>query len=183
MSAIHRDEPIGATQFDPRAFRQALGQFATGVAIVTTPGDGKRAIGVTINSFNSVSIDPPLVLFSIARAAYSLDALLTATGYAINVLSQRQRWISDQFARAQADKWSRVDHEIGELGAPLIKGALAHFECLPHANYEGGDHIIFVGKVRRFSSVSGQPLVFFRGSYRELTDEEHAPIWPLPMHY
>lgn len=171
---------------DGRAFRKALGEFATGVAIITARGGGQQAIGLTMSSFNSVSVDPPLVLFSVDRRAYSLGAMLAATGFAVNVLSREQEWISDKFARALGDKWSEVEHTLGHEEAPLLSGALAHFECEPYANHEGGDHIIFVVRVLRYSARNdaAQPLIFFRGSYRDLVSEsEREPAWPLPIHY
>ncbi len=171
---------------DGRGFRKALGEFATGVAIITARSKGEELIGMTMSSFNSVSVDPPLVLFSVDRRAYSLDAMLVASGFAVNVLSRDQEWLSDRFARALGDKWSSVEHTIGHEEAPLLSGALAHFECEPYANYEGGDHIIFVVRVLRYS-VRGdpaQPLIFFRGRYRDLVGEgEREPAWPLPIHY
>jgi flavin reductase (DIM6/NTAB) family NADH-FMN oxidoreductase RutF len=173
------------TAFDPRAFRQALGQFATGVAIITAEGDDAAAIGITMSSFNSVSLDPPLVLFSVDRKANSLKAMLEAKGFAVNILSRSQEHLSNQFAKALTDKWSDVEHTLGHAQAPLLHGALAHFECEPYAHYDGGDHVIFVGRVVRFSTRPDlDPLIFFRGKYCDLTTETRpAPQWPLPIHY
>jgi len=169
---------------DPRAFRRALGQFATGVAVITAQSDKGKPVGLTMSSFNSVSVDPPLILFSIDRAAFSFAAMTEAAGYAVNILGRDQEHLSNQFARSLSDKWSAVEHTLGHAAAPLIAGALAHFECEPFAQYDGGDHLIFVGRVVRFSSYSNaDPLVFFRGTYRNLADTQHAPEWPLPMHY
>lgn len=171
--------------FDPKAFRQALGQFATGVAIITAEGDDSSAIGMTMSSFNSVSLDPPLVLFSVDRKAHSLDAMLQAKGYAVNILSRSQEKLSNQFAKALTNKWSDVEHTPGHAQAPLLHGALVHFECEPYAHYDGGDHVIFVGRVLRFSMRTDlDPLIFFRGKYCDLTTETRpAPQWPLPIHY
>lgn len=172
--------------FDAQAFRKTLGCFATGVAVVTAMGGNGALIGVTMSSFNSVSLDPPLVLFSIGRKAYSLNAMLEARGFGINLLSRGQRGLSDRFAKAQTDKWRDVAHVVSDLEAPLLDGALAHFECRPHMHYDGGDHVIFVVRVLRFSTpVSGEgPLIFFGGRYRSLEDEDQAtPAWPLPLHY
>ncbi|MBN8942736.1 MAG: flavin reductase family protein [Rhizobiales bacterium] len=180
-------EVAEAPAFDGRAFRRALGQFATGVAIVTAHGGAGEAIGLTMSSFNSVSIDPPLILFSADRKALSLPAMLAAKGYAVNILSRGQEHLSNQFARAQADKWAAVSHQAGHAEAPLLKDALAHFECEPYAHYDGGDHVIFVGRVVRFSTLEAsetQPLLFFRGKYHGVDAEgERAPLWPLPIHY
>ncbi|SHI98324.1 NADH-FMN oxidoreductase RutF, flavin reductase (DIM6/NTAB) family [Roseomonas rosea] len=155
--------------FDPRALRHALGQFATGVAIVTAPG-AEAPVGMTISSFNSVSLDPPLVLFSVARSAHSLPALLDAPGYAIHVLGREQEETSGRFARALAGKWQGIGHRPGLHDAPLLDGALAHFECAAHARHDGGDHVIFLARVLRFSlRDAGEPLIFFRGRYRALS--------------
>lgn len=171
---------------DGRAFRQALGEFATGVAVITAQGSGEELIGMTMSSFNSVSIDPPLVLFSVDRRANSLPAMLEAKGFAVNVLAREQEQISNRFARALSDKWVEVKRTVGHAQAPLITGALAHFECEPYANYDGGDHVIFVVRVLRHAVRAGSPapLVFFRGRYRDLIGEtEREPSWPLPIHY
>lgn len=154
---------------DPHAFRQALGHFATGIAVVTARGHDGAAIGMTMTSFNSVSLDPPLVLFSVARSAWSLPAMQAADSYAINVLENAQQDVSDRFARASSDKWADTDHRPGVSGAPLINGALAHFECAPWAHHDGGDHVIFLARVLEFSVArQGEPLIFFRGRYHRL---------------
>lgn len=171
---------------DSRAFRQSLGEFATGVAVITAQGSGEELIGMTMSSFNSVSIDPPLVLFSVDRRANSLPAMLEAKGFAVNVLAREQEHISNRFARALSDKWADVKRSVGHAQAPLLTGALAHFECEPYANHDGGDHVIFLVKVLRHSVRAGNPapLIFFRGRYRDIVDEtEREPSWPLPIHY
>jgi flavin reductase (DIM6/NTAB) family NADH-FMN oxidoreductase RutF len=170
---------------DHRSFRNALSQFATGVAVITARGAANQAVGMTMSSFNSVSLDPPLVLFSVDRRALSLPAMASAEGYAVNILSRRQEALSNQFAKALGNKWQDVAHSLGHAEAPLIDGALAHFECAPYAQHDGGDHVIFIGRVVRFSvHEQEEPLVFFRGKYRALSDEhQHTPSWPLPIHY
>ena len=173
-----------ASDFDARAFRRALGQFATGVAVISAQAADGTPIGMTMSSFNSVSVDPPLILFSIGRQALSLGAMTKAKGYAVNILGRDQEHLSDQFARALADKWAAVEHTIGHAAAPLLAGAIADFECVPYAQYDGGDHVIFVGRVMQFSSHPDKdPLIFFRGAYRSLAGTERGPQWPLPMHY
>jgi flavin reductase (DIM6/NTAB) family NADH-FMN oxidoreductase RutF len=173
--------------FDPREFRRALGQFATGVAVITAQNPRGEAVGMTMSSFNSVSLDPPLILFSVDRRAYSLPEMLAAKGYAVNILSRSQEHLSNQFAKALSDKWVAVEHTLGHEEAPLIRGALANFECEPYAHYDGGDHVIFVGKVLRFCASEDakvQPLIFWRGKYHGLVvGDESAPLWPLPIHY
>src|SRR4051812_19493301 len=174
----------GSPDVDARAFRQALGQFATGVAVITAEGAGGEAIGMTMSSFNSVSVDPPLILFSIDRKAFSLKAMTGAKGYAVNILGREQEHLSNKFARALGDKWAAVEHTLGIEAAPLLAGALAHFECVPYAQYDGGDHVIFVGGVVKSTAYpAGEPLIFFRGAYRSLAGAERSPDWPLPMHY
>jgi flavin reductase (DIM6/NTAB) family NADH-FMN oxidoreductase RutF len=171
---------------EDRAFRRALGEFATGVAVVTARGKGQELIGMTMSSFNSVSVDPPLVLFCVDRKARSLPAMLEARGFAINVLARDQEGISNQFARALTDKWNQIKTSVGHAEAPLISGALAHFECAPFGDYNGGDHVIFVVRVVRHTTrdEAAAPLIFFRGRYRDLVDEtEREPTWPLPIHY
>ena len=168
---------------DQQAFRAALSQFATGVAVITARGAAGDAVGMTVSSFNSVSLDPPLVLFSVDRRAHSLPAMLEAQGYAVNVLARDQEKLSSQFARSLGDKWSAVAHSPGHAEAPLLHGAIAHFECEPYAHHDGGDHVIFLGRVVRFSSnPESEPLVFFRGKYHGVRPgDEHAPAGPRPV--
>jgi len=158
---------------DPRTFRQVLGQFATGVCVVTARTADGEPVGLTMSSFNSVSLDPPLVLFSVDRRAHSLPALRSARGFGINILGQGQRALSDRFARALADKWEQVEHHGGVHDVPLIAGALAHLECVPHAIHDGGDHEIFLARVLRVSAVGADaPLIFFRGGYHGLASPD-----------
>jgi flavin reductase (DIM6/NTAB) family NADH-FMN oxidoreductase RutF len=169
-----------------RAFRRALGEFATGVAVVTARGKGEELIGMTMSSFNSVSVEPPLVLFSVDRRSKSLPSMLEASGFAVNVLAREQEGISNQFARALIDKWDQVKTSVGHAAAPLISGSLAHFECEPYDQHDGGDHVIFVVKVVRHTTHpdAPSPLIFFRGRYRDLVDDtRREPAWPLPIHY
>lgn len=169
LAAAGAPPPAPTDTFDPRAFRQALGHFATGVAIVTARTSQGESVGMTMSSFNSVSLDPPLVLFSVAKSAYSLPAMQQARGFGINILSQDQQHLSNRFARALDDKWQDVDHTPGAHDAPLISGAIAHFECEPFARHDGGDHEIFLARVLRFSAPGlGDPLIFFRGRYHAL---------------
>lgn len=153
--------------------RQCLGEFATGVAVITAQGDGLGIVGMTVNSFNSVSLDPPLVLFSVNRRARSLPAMLEARAFTINVLARDQEHVSLRFAGKSGEKWSNIQRAMERADAPLIAGAIAHFEGEPYANYDGGDHIIFVIKVLSYSidPTRPPPLIFFRGQYRSLTDE------------
>jgi len=157
--------------FDERHFRDALGAFPTGVAVITGITESGERLGMTVSSFNSVSISPPLVLFSVARRAHSFEAWQDTPRYAINILSQQQEEISNRFARAGGDKWSGVLALDGQTGLPLLPNALAVFECEAHGRYDGGDHEIFVGRVLSFRvspHKMEQPLIFFGGRYRRL---------------
>jgi len=157
--------------FNERQFRDALGAFATGVAVVTgQTGKGER-IGMTVSSFNSVSITPPLVLFSVARRAHSYAAWTGMQNYAINILSQQQEDISNRFARPLGDKWAGLIVLDGNTGLPVLPNALAVFECESYARYDGGDHEIFVGRVLTFRvspHKQEEPLIFYGGRYRRL---------------
>ena len=150
-------------------FREALGRFATGVAVVTARDAAGEPVGMTMSSFNSVSLDPPLVLFSVDRAAHSLPAMQAAEGYAINILGRTQEHLSTRFARARADKFAEVAHSPGYGAAPVLADVLARFECKPYAQYDGGDHVIFVCEVLNLSaSDEDEPLIFYRGRYHTL---------------
>jgi flavin reductase (DIM6/NTAB) family NADH-FMN oxidoreductase RutF len=151
---------------DSREFRNALGNFATGVTIVTARSRTGEPLGLTANSFNSVSLDPPLVLFSLNRQSYSLKSFEEAGNFAINVLRDDQQDISQVFAQAVTDKWQGLAFETWESGAPIFSRALAVFDCATHAVHDGGDHLIFVGRVLRFMhDPDGRPLLYFRGNY------------------
>ncbi len=169
---------MAAASFDPRALRDGFGRFATGVCVVTArTGDGER-LGMTVNSFSSVSLDPPLVLFSVAASAKGIEAWRGVGHYAVNVLASNQQEISNRFARAMSDKWGGLEIEAGEHGAPLIPGALARFQCRAEHQYPGGDHTIFVGRVTALDAPRphAEPLVFHAGRYRELTSQHDMVV-------
>jgi flavin reductase (DIM6/NTAB) family NADH-FMN oxidoreductase RutF len=163
-----------------REFRDALSLFTTGVAVVTTVRDDGVRFGKTISSFNSVSLDPPLILFSIACMAQTLSVWQSAHRYAVNILNESQGATSTRFARANTVKWDGMSEPIGGVGAIRIPNALACFECEPYAEYEGGDHAIFVGRVLSFDitvAAVPRPLVFYRSRYRQLdTTKIDTPI-------
>ena len=148
------------SDLDPTALRQALGQFATGVTVVTIPGPQ----GFTANSFASVSLDPPLVLWSPARSSSRFPAFSTAPHFAIHVLAEDQFGLSRRFVRG-GEGFEGLKHEVSDQGVPLLGGALARFECVQEATHEGGDHLIVVGRVVRFAVTPGAPLVFAQGGY------------------
>jgi flavin reductase (DIM6/NTAB) family NADH-FMN oxidoreductase RutF len=162
------DDVTAGRRLDPTQLRRALGRFATGVAVVTAQAPDGVPVGMTMSSFNSVSLDPPLVLFSVDRRAHSLPAILRADGYGINVLGQDQQDVSTRFARTGGDKWSGIEHRPGFAGAPLLAGAIAQFECAPHAQHDGGDHVIILARVVRFNAIDEAPLIFFSGCYHGL---------------
>jgi flavin reductase (DIM6/NTAB) family NADH-FMN oxidoreductase RutF len=163
---------------DQRAFRNALGQFATGVAIVTADVDGMK-LGSTISSFNSVSLDPPLVLFSILRNSLGYAQWKQASAYCIAILGENQQDLSNRFAKGGTDKWTGIDDKRAANGAPMVPGAIAYFECEPYNVCEGGDHEIFICRVTDYHTKAGMypSLVFFAGKYRHLnsTDAEAGP--------
>ena len=168
-------------RFTSRALRDAMGLFPTGVAVVTTRSNNGSVYGVTVNSFNSVSLEPPLVLFSLARNLYVLPAYLSAEVYAINILREDQRQISERFASLDENKWESVEHREGVTGSPVLQPMLGVLECRHYAHYDGGDHVIFVGKVVHLERPEHhRPLVFFRGRYHRLNlsmqDENASPI-------
>jgi flavin reductase (DIM6/NTAB) family NADH-FMN oxidoreductase RutF len=146
--------------------RAAFGQFATGVAVMTTRAADGRRVGLTVNSFTSVSLDPPLVLWCLARTAASLPAFLTAPRFAINVLSIGQRAIAQRFASREVDRFAGVETSVGLGGMPLLPGAIAHFVCRRVDQHAAGDHVVFVGEVEHFERLDGDPLVFHGGNWR-----------------
>jgi flavin reductase (DIM6/NTAB) family NADH-FMN oxidoreductase RutF len=169
---------------DPRLFRQALGQFPTGVCIVTATTEGEN-LGMTMSSFNSLSLEPPLVLFSVDRRAASLPLWEQATNCAINVLTENQKDISNRFAKPRSNKWEGVRFDLRHPEAPALRGVAAVFHGAIWAKHDGGDHRLFIVEVMRFSScVDRKPLVFCNGRYATLRSAElAAPLWPLDIHY
>ena len=170
----YRAIALGGNGADARGLRSALGRFATGVTVITTCDRDGRLEGLTANSFSAVSLDPPLVLWSLRRHAPSLQRFLAARRFAVNVLSTRQRDIARHFARRHADKFAGVAHCAGHGGCPLITDALATFECDVEATPEGGDHVIFIGRVIRAAFRDGDPLIFSDGRYRDLAAHTDA---------
>lgn len=153
--------------FEPKTFRTALGQFATGVTIITARGPDGKAAGVTSNSFNSVSLDPPLILWSLAKTSRSMPVFEATTHFAVHVLASNQAHLSNHFASRAEDKFTGM--EIGAEGPPLIADCAARFLCKAHARHEGGDHIILIGEVEKFDYSSKEPLLFHGGQYADIT--------------
>lgn len=154
---------------DPRAFRKALGCFATGVTVVTALDKAGKPAGVTISAFSSVSLEPPLVMFCLDKRNTAIDAYTGFGRFVVNVLRDDQRDLSIRFSSRLPDKWTGVDYTIWDSGAPVLGGCLANLECTLTATHDGGDHLIFIGSVNRLEfSQAGQPLAYFRGAYVDL---------------
>jgi len=149
----------------PEDFRKALGSFPTGVCVVTTLCDDGLPVGVTCSSFNSVSLDPPLILWSLGKNAYSRAAFERASHWAVHILNSGQEQISNRFARAGEDKFADIRIEDGIAGIPLLPDYLTRFQCATEHVYDGGDHIILVGRVLSIDQQSSLPLVFHAGRY------------------
>jgi flavin reductase (DIM6/NTAB) family NADH-FMN oxidoreductase RutF len=156
-------------RFDRRDFRRALGQFATGVTVVTTRAEDGRRVGVTANSFTSLSLDPPLVLWCLDKGAPSVPAFNACTHFAVNVLSAGQHHVSRQFATPADDKFAGIEVIEGPAGVPLLEGVVAHFVCRNVRQVDGGDHVIVIGEVERYETFGGEPLVFHSGFYQVAT--------------
>ncbi|RZL81385.1 MAG: flavin reductase [Rhodococcus sp. (in: high G+C Gram-positive bacteria)] len=166
---IENAQAAEQAQFDPRDLRRALGQYATGVTVITARAPDGRKVGVTANSFTSVSMDPPLVSWCPASKAPSLPDLTAATHFAVNVLAANQHDLSRQFSTPAEDKFAGVATTEGIAGVPLIDDAIAHFQCRTVQRVEAGDHIIFLGEIEQYDADPGEPLVFHSGSYRLVT--------------
>lgn len=162
---VRQAEPSAQGATDTRTLRNALGCFATGITIVTARGTDGQVAGVTANSFCSVSLDPPLVLWCLAKSAPSGSVFVNATHFAIHVLAEDQADLSARFSRPSKNKFAGLHVSEGLAGTPLLADAAAVFECRCEHRYEGGDHLIIVGKVERYSHTDRLPLVFHSGRY------------------
>jgi len=152
---------------DDAQFKLALSHFASGVTVVTTEHEGKR-FGMTVASFASLSLRPPLILVCVERGVKSHDAIAAAGRFAVNVLDQGQSEISNRFASRVDDKFAGVETHKGELGVPLLDGALTTIECTVQSQLPGGDHTIFIGEVQHIATREGTPLVYYRSGYHRL---------------
>lgn len=152
-------------EFDNQAFRQALGSFTTGVTIITATAPDGTPVGLTANSFNSVSLDPPMVLWSLAKTSLSVEAFNRAEHWNVHVLSQHQQALSNKFAAKGEDKFNDINLEDGISSAPLIADCSARFQCRNMVTHDGGDHLIFIGEVLGFDQQPLPPLVFQQGQY------------------
>ena len=152
-------------EFDGRDLRRAFGNFATGVTVVTTLDAEGKPCGFTANSFTSVSIDPPLLLVSIARTAFGCDVFTASRGFAVNILARSQRELSNRFAAAGTDKFANLDWHSVQNGSPIIDDVVAWFDCSHHEQVDAGDHIILIGRVQQYAYNTDTPLGFCRGAY------------------
>ena len=151
--------------FDTTHFRQALSQFATGVTVITTRLADGTFRGLTASSFNSVSLDPPLVLWSLGAGANSMPIFSGNSHYVINVLSAGQEDLAMRFARRGENPFEGVDYELSRTGLPILKGVSAWFECHNRSRYPEGDHVIFVGEVEQCAFAAQPPLIFHNGKF------------------
>jgi len=151
--------------FDPRAFRSALGTFPTGVTIVSTVGTDGSLVGLTCNSFSSVSLSPPLVLWSLSLRSPNLSNFLQAPHFAINILAAEQAELAQRFAQSMPNKFEGVAYHAGLTGVPLVDGAAAQLECRNETRYYSGDHVIFIGHVLHYACRECAPLLFCQGCY------------------
>ena len=173
LDFLERKQPRFVPEFregsDARTFRDALGCFATGVTIITAMDADGQPIGLTANSFTSVSLDPPLLLVCVANNAGSAAVLRDAERFAVNVLQIGQQPTSNRFAGKGEDRFANTPWEVGEFGTPVLTGSLSSFECARDAVHDGGDHFILVGRVlKAMFEPRRDPLLYFRGKYRRL---------------
>src|SRR5215471_6062792 len=163
-----------SSPIDPRDFRNALGTYATGVTIITAADGSGKPYGLTCNSFASVSLNPPLVLWSLLLYSSSLNVFQNASHFAVNVLGASQRALADKFAESSDDKFSGINWRPGLGNAPILAESVANFQCRTVNRYYGGDHVIFLGAVEAYSYNRKEPLLFARGTYGcFLADEEN----------
>jgi flavin reductase (DIM6/NTAB) family NADH-FMN oxidoreductase RutF len=163
-----------SSPIDPRDFRNALGTYATGVTVITAADPDGKPYGLTCNSFASVSLNPPLVLWSLVVYSSSLIVFQNASHFAVNVLGASQQALANKFAKSSDDKFASVDWSPGLGNAPVLAESVANFQCRSVNRYYGGDHVIFLGAVEAYSYNRKEPLLFARGTYgRFLADEEN----------
>ena len=160
-------------EFDASAFRKVLGCFATGITIITTVGRDGRPAGLTANSFTSLSLDQPLVLFCLDRKVASFESFHSNRHFAVNVLRHDQEQLSRRFATSSVDKFKELEFDTWSTGCPILKGCLAAFECDIQQVIEAGDHVIIIGEVNkiRHDADSGRPLLYYRGKYGQIAAE------------
>jgi 4-hydroxyphenylacetate 3-hydroxylase, reductase component len=161
---------LAAAELSPDELRQALGRFVTGVTIVTCRDDQGLPVGLTANSFNALSLDPPLVLWSLRESSSTIAAFTAASHFAVNVLAAGQVDLSRRFARPSSAKFDEGEWTDGQGGAPLLSGCVAVFECRRRSHHAAGDHVLFIGEVERIGGAASTPLVYHAGHYRTLNE-------------
>jgi 3-hydroxy-9,10-secoandrosta-1,3,5(10)-triene-9,17-dione monooxygenase reductase component len=149
-------------------FKAALGRFASGVTIITCKDQAGRPTGLTATSFASVSLNPPLVLFCLAKSTNCFDAFQATGAFGVNILARDQEQLSNRFASKEEDKFRGAAVYDGSLGSPLLEGALVRMDCAVEARYPGGDHIIYVGLVKSVELAESAPLLYFQGKYHSV---------------
>lgn len=158
---------------EPARFREALGHYASGITVISSL-DAGEPIGFTCQSFYSVSMNPPLVSFSVKSSSFSYPRIRRAGRFAVNILSAEQESISNLFARQGADKWKDVPWQASPLGNPIIPGSLGWLDCEIHAEHKAGDHLIVIGEVKALNvkeAAPSRPLLYFRGQYRDIAEQ------------
>ena len=175
-----RRDPVeeGDPAADSKAFRRCLGQFSTGVGVMTTVANGEP-VGVTANSFSSLSMDPPLVLWSIAHTSRSSEAFKNAKHFAVNILAVEQVEYSQRFATPAQNKFEGLDWLPGVLGSPILPNVLASLECALETTLQGGDHVILIGRVKKYSRYAGNALLYAQGRYAVAEDHPSLQLKPL----
>ena len=174
--------PVSSVDIDPRTFRAVLGQFCTGITIITTM-DGQNGgqpvpIGFACQSFAALSLDPPLVLFCPTKVSRSWQAIEASGRFCVNVLHEKQKDVSARFGSKEADKFAGIDWTPSKLGSPVIKGTLAHIDCTVASVHDGGDHFVVFGAVHSLSEVPKEkprPLLFYRGEYTGIEPDKNSP--------
>nr|WP_245865411.1 3-hydroxy-9,10-secoandrosta-1,3,5(10)-triene-9,17-dione monooxygenase reductase subunit [Rhodococcus kyotonensis] len=164
-----------AVTLDPRVFRTVLGQFCTGITVVTTTVDG-GPVGFACQSFAALSLDPPLVLFCPAKGSRSWAAIEKTGFFAVNVLGEEQQRACARFGSREADKFAGIDWRPSDLGSPVLAGALAHVDCTVEKVHDGGDHVVVIGRVHSLGEITGErPLLFYRGQYTGIEPDKTVP--------
>ena len=171
---MQKDQTAKESLIAQRHLRDVLGRFPTGIAIVTSKDpQTNRPVGLAVSSFNSLSLDPPLILWSIGLKSTSLNAFRSHRYFAVNVLADDQEHLCKAFARSGADKFSGVNYDLGIADIPLLVGAAAHFQCETVERHPAGDHELYIGRVVDISTSKSEPLVFHGGSFRRLRPREN----------
>ena len=156
---------------DSMELRNTFGKYATGVAVITCQVEGQAPMGMTINSFSSLSLDPPLMLWSLQKNSDMYDAIMASPRFAVNILAADQQHLSRQYAKKNEHALHEKHYHLSDAGRALLNGCLVSLECDMETHYEGGDHLILVGRIQAISNISdGEPLLFFGGGYRQLAE-------------